>query len=123
MDEETYYEREIRKIELQKAGLLDQYNTLEKKPENQYVGYEVVTSKLEFTPAEKQTWLSYYENVVIYERISRQNSEKTHINGTKGSWWTHRNPMGCFICNTDNLLSVVLGVLKIMANKYPKDTF
>ena len=97
-----YYDDEINKIDRQRKGLRDQYNTLE-KPYDENDIEAVVKCSLAFTPSKGQTLSSYLEALKIYYKICCEKNIKTHINGTKGAWYTHRNPMGCFACEDMNL--------------------
>ncbi len=122
MDEESFYEKEIRKIELQRKQLRDQYNTLDNPYQSD--DYEkVLHADLEFTPKGGETWSSYCSTVLIYAKMNAKKNIQTHINGPKGAWYTHRNPQGCFACEDTNLISVLCSVLSLMSKQYPNNTF
>ncbi len=117
-----YYEDEIRKIELQRKGMRDQYNTLD-NPYDENDIEKIIHADLEYAPKPKQTLQSYAQNLRIYYKLAAKKNIQTHINGPKGAWYTHRNPSGCFACEDMNLLSVMLQTLEYLASKNPDLTF
>ncbi len=122
MEENEYYKKEMRKMEERSKSLRDQYNTLDNHYDEQ--DYQrILNANLDYAPQSKQSWLSYYENAKIYAKMNAKMNAQTHINGPKGAWYTHRNPMGCFCCNDTKLLSVFLSVIGLMANQNPKNFF
>jgi len=99
----------------------DQYNTLE-KPEYDYTE-KVVNSDLEYSPSKNQSWHSYAIEASIYAKTGMKVSDRSHINTPKGPWYTHRHPNGCFMCADQNLISVLIDVIKLMSSKYPNQKF
>ncbi len=122
MDEESFYEKEIRKIDLQRKGLRDQYNSLD-NPYQEEDYEKIIKADLEFTPKSGQSWNSYCENIIIYSSMNAKKNIKTHINGPKGAWYTHRNPQGCFCCEDTNLIAVLVSTIRLMAKQYPEQKF
>ncbi len=114
-----YYEDELRKINLQRNGLRDQYNTLD-NPYDLHDTEKVTRADLEYTPNEGETFSSYYARAKIYVKMCEKKNIQTHINGPKGAWYTHRNPSGCFACEDLNLLNTLLRTLELIAEKYPE---
>ncbi len=99
----------------------DMYNTLEKQ---EYTYTEkVVNSDLEYSPSKGQSWLSYSIEASIYAKTGLKTSDRSHINTPKGPWYTHRHPNGCFMCADQNLISVLIDVIKLMSSKYPTQKF
>ncbi len=119
---DKYYQEELAKIEKQRKGLRDQYNTLD-KPYDENDIEAVIQSSLEYTPSKGQTLESYAENLKIYYKMCCKKNIQTHINGTKGAWFTHRNPAGCFACEDMNLMSVMMDVIRLLASKYPDESY
>ncbi len=113
-----YYEDEIRKINMQRNNVRDQYNTLD-NPYDLHDIEKVTKADLEYTPNEGETLNSYYNRAKIYVKLCEKKNIQTHINGPKGAWYTHRNPAGCFACEDLNLLNVLLRTLEIITEKYP----
>ncbi len=113
-----YYEDEIRKIDVQRKNMRDQYNTLDNPYDIDDI-QKVTKSDLEYAPNEGETLNSYYNRAKIYVKLCEKKNIQTHINGPKGAWYTHRNPAGCFACEDINLLNVILRTLEIIAEKYP----
>ncbi len=99
----------------------DKYNTLE-KPEYTYTE-NVINSDLEYSPSKGQSWHSYSIEASIYAKTGLKTSDRSHINTPKGPWYTHRMPQGCFMCADQNLISVLIDVIGLMAHKYPNQKF
>ncbi len=117
-----YYEDELRKISNQTKNLRDQYNTLD-NPYDSHDIEKVIDANLEFAPSKGQTLKSYDETLKIYYKLCCKKNIQTHINGPKGSWFTHRNPSGCFACEDMNLMSVMMDVVHLLAIKFPEESF
>jgi len=122
MEPNEYYDKEIRKIEIQRRGLRDQYNTLD-NPYDEHDIENILKSDLAYAPKKGQTLKSYVDELLIYHKLASKKNIQTHINGPKGAWYTHRNPAGCFACEDMNLMSVDLQVLQLVAAKFPNYTF
>ncbi len=99
----------------------DLYNNLD-KPEYNYTE-KVVNSDLEYSPSKNQSWHSYAIEASIYAKTGLKTSDRSHINTPKGPWYTHRHPNGCFMCADQNLISVLIDVIKLMSSKYPNQKF
>ncbi len=117
-----YYEDEIRKLELQQKGLKDQYNTLD---ENQDLGntpsYKP-TPSLPYSPSLNETLENYYEKLKIYRKINYGKNTMAHITPPKGAWYTHRSPLGCFMCEDQQMINVMLEVIHILSKRYPQES-
>ncbi len=101
----------MRKLELQQKGLHDNYNTME-KPLDITQSEKIVNANLEYAPRKGQTWLSYITELSIHIGYSEQKNTRSHINTPKGPWYTHRSPMGCFMCEDMALIHFMLRMLK-----------
>ncbi len=98
----------------------DQYNSLRNKYNPQEYDNDILETDTNWLPIKNETILSYYKRLEIYNKINLKHNVQSHINGTKGAWWTHRNPGGCFMCDDINLLQTMLNVIGNLAKKYPK---
>ncbi len=117
-----YYEDEIRKLEIQQKGLKDQYNTLD---ENQDLGNTksyVPTPSLAYAPIKNETLESFFEKLKIYRKINYEKNTKAHITPPKGAWYTHRSPLGCFMCEDQQMINVMLEIIQILSQRYPKES-
>ncbi len=117
-----YYEDELRKIEIQRKGLRDQYNTLDNPYDIDDID-KLIKKDIEYAPKSDQTWKSYASELNIYKKMCEKKNIQTHVNGPKGAWYTHRNPSGCFACDDLNLLNVMYDTILYMASKYPDESF
>ncbi len=120
---ETFYDHELRKIELQKQGLLDKYNTLEEGVDLGRVE-KIPLSKHKCAPKEGQTFEDYAKELLTHVKYANDKNYQVHIeNMGRKSWWTHRSPSGCFMCEDVNLQNVMLNVIQSIAKQYPKSVF
>ncbi len=122
MKDETYFQREARRIESLRAHIRDNYNTLdEQSSEHDYK--RVVNSNNDYSPHNNETYLQFHARVSIYARLSRDKNTKTHITNGKKVWYTHRNPMGCFMCEDSNLIQLLVDVIGYIASETPDKSF
>lgn len=112
----------MRKLDLQRKNLKDQYNTLD---ENQDLGKSenyIPTPSLPYSPIENETLEAYFQKLKIYRKINYEINIKTHITPPKGAWWTHRQPSGCFMCADQQMINVMLEIIRILSLRYPKES-
>ncbi len=122
MTPEDFEKQMLEKLEIQQKGLRDQYNSTDNPFEE--ADYEkVLNADLEFAPKKGESYDSYYNKLIVYTKMQAKKNIKTHINGPKGAWYTHRNPQGCFACEDMNLMSVMCNIIGLIALKYPKGKF
>ncbi len=114
---------ELRKEELrrQESNLFSQYVDSEKLDPNDYSS--IVNAKIICSPEGGESWAHYADRLQVYVKIAAEKNYKTHIDGPRKAWYTHRNPMGCFMCEDANLIAVMRRVVGYMATKYPDITF
>jgi len=99
----------------------DQYNSLDN---HEYTYTETRNnSDLEYAPSKGQTLHSYAIEAEIYAKTGFKTNERSHINAPKGAWYTHKSPQGCFMCADQNLISVLIDVIKYLSTIYPKQKF
>ncbi len=116
------YLKQMRKLEMQNNNLVNQYDNDEERLDNNDFA-NLVNSKSICTPEKGETWEHYSDRVSIYAKISADKNRLTHIDGPRKAWYTHRSPMGCFMCEDTNLIAVMRRVIGIMAIQYPKNIF
>ncbi len=115
------YLKQMRKLEMQENDLISQYTGLEIMDVNDYK--KVVNANVTYAPHKSETWKEYSNCVRIYAKINADKNRLTHIDGPRKAWYTHRNPMGCFMCEDTNLISLMCRVLDEMASLYPDNKF
>ncbi len=115
------YLRQMRKLELQENDLTSQYTDLEKIDKNDY--YKVVNANVTYAPHKGEDWKTYSTRLGIYAKINADKNRLAHIDGPRKAWYTHRNPMGCFMCEDTNLISLMCRVIAEMASLYPGNRF
>jgi len=74
-----YYKEEIRKLELQRKNLKDQYNTLDDDIDITKTTSYIPTPTLPYSPTENETLQEYYPKLKIYRKINYEVSTKSHI--------------------------------------------
>ncbi len=116
------YLKEMRKLELQEKHLVSQYdNDEERLDSNNYKS--VTNSNVEYSPHKNETWSMYAERIKIYADLAAKKNRLTHIDGPRKAWYTHRSPMGCFMCEDINFIFMLKRVICEMSSQYPDKTF
>ncbi len=115
------YLRQMRALELQEKDLTSQYTDLEKIEINDYK--KVINANITYAPHKGETWKNFSIRIKIFTDLASEKSRKTHIDGPRKAWYTHRNPLGCFMCEDMNLISLMSRVIDEMASKYPDNTY
>ncbi len=125
-----YFEDEMEKLEKQQRrerelsqnNLRDRYN----QPESQFEIQDfktIVSSRIEFAPKEGGLWSSYGDEIKIYAKMNAKKNWDTHVDNPYKVWHTHVLPLGCFMCEDTNLISVLVRVIGLMASQYPDNRF
>ena len=121
-EKNPFYKDQLRKIEMQKKKMRDQYNSLDNPVEPE--DYEKILKRdLDYTPKLNETYVSYAKKVEIYAKLIVKKNVQTHINGPKGAWFTHRNPSGCFACDDINLIETLVDTMLLIASRHPNQRF
>ncbi len=124
-----YFDKEMAKLEKQQKSLREQqekgqwdrYNTIDQQvDQNDY--NHLLNSDLEYAPKRGQSWKEYAVIAQLYARQNAKISIKTHVE-CKRQWYTHRSPLGCFMCSDINLISVLQRTIALMAEQYPSQQF
>ncbi len=117
-----YYEDEIRKLELQSKNLKDNYNTLDANADLGNTAGYIPTPSLPYAPTKDETLESYFAKLKIYRKINHDINTKCHITTPKGPWYSHRAPQGCFMCEDQKMINIMLEVIRILSLRYPKES-
>ncbi len=117
-----YYDNEVRKLELQRKNLKDQYNTLDENKDLGNTSSYIPTPSLPYSSAKDETLESYFDKLVIYRKINYRKNTMAHITPPKGAWYTHRSPLGCFMCEDQQMINVMLDVIRILSLRYPSES-
>jgi len=122
--------RELEKQEIEQRNMhnkkqqeqQDKYNTLD--PAISYTDYHhIINTSLDFAPKTGQTWEEYSMEAIIHAKIGQKINRNSHINGKNGYWHTHVDPRGCFMCDDNNMISMLVKIIGLMASQYPKNIF
>ncbi len=100
----------------------DNYNTMEKPLDRNDIDKKVYLPH-KYAVKEGQTWQSYVEELKIHKKYVEEKNIATHINGPRGSWYTHRSSASCFMCEDIDFINVMYRAIEMMAKQYPKQVF
>ncbi len=122
--------RELEKVEIEQKRLhsvenqkrQDQYNSLD--PAYNYTDYaRIVNTSWEFAPSEGQSCTDYYNEIKSHAKNGAKINRNIHIFGRGGHLHTHVDPRGCFMCDDSKMISMLVKIIGLMANQYPKNIF
>ncbi len=106
---------------MQEADLTSQYTNEEKLEIHNYK--HVINANVVYSPHKDESWKEYSQRIKIYADLSATKNRLTHIDGPRKAWYTHRSPMGCFMCEDTNLIHMLVRVLSEMADISPDNRF
>ncbi len=121
MAEDRYFQKELEKIERQQRNLHDQYNSEENQRDLGLYAKDTFTNH-DYSPHPNQTLASYLIELGIYVKTAQKKAEKMHITCKGGAWYTHRSPLGCFMCEDTQLIYHLYGFIQYLAAKLPSNT-
>ncbi len=116
------YLDEMRKLELQEKQLRDRYNT-EEEPLDKHNYKKIVNSDIRLAPERSETLKHYIEKIKIFQEISKTKNWDTHVDNSYKTWHTHRLPMGCFMCEDQQFIAVLVQVLECISADQKKFKF
>jgi len=122
MIEKNWAKKELSRIEMERKGTSDQYNT-DKDPIDIHDVDNAVYLPHKFAAKDGQTWESYIEQLKIYIKFADEKNISTHINGPRNAWYTHRSSASCFMCEDVDLRHVMFHAMLMMSKQYPKQIF
>ncbi len=110
-ESEDYFAKEMKKIS---AKIQDQYNSSDVKYDpNLY--QTVVHSSSRYAPqVHMRTLEQYITQIKVLQEFQTEKSTKAHI-----KWYTHRSPLGCFMCEDMQFISTLIQVLEYISKTYP----
>ncbi len=100
----------------------DRYNTTEKQ-ESEHYYKKIVNAKIKIAPISGEKIKDYIKRLKIYQTIAHDKNWETHVDNGKRTWHTHMLPLGCFMCEDTQFISVIIQVLEILSDDNPKFTF
>ncbi len=124
------YLKEMRKLEKQQDQLRheqqsedrDRYSTIHEQI-NQHDYRQIVNAKIAISPDSMETLEHYIQKLKIHQEISYDKNWKTHVDNGKRTWHTHTLPMGCFMCEDQAFIGVILQVLELINAQQPNIKF
>ncbi len=116
------YLDEMRKLELQEQQLRDRYST-EEEPLDKHNYKNIVNADVKLAPEHGETLKHYIEKIEIFQKISKDKNWDTHVDNSYKTWHTHRLPLGCFMCEDQQFINVLVQVLKVISSSNRKVKF
>ncbi len=117
-----YYDKEMERLERMQKEMHDRYNSEEVKVDvNDY--RKIINAKVKLAPIGGEKWLQYIARIKIYQKIAFDKNWGVHVDNSYKVWHTHKNPMGCFMCEDSAFIAVLIQVLECMAENHPNDEF
>ncbi len=100
----------------------DRYNTIDENEDPQ--NYQrIVNSKIKLAPSDAESLETYLTRIKIYQNIARETNWNTHVDNPYKTWHTHKNPMGCFMCQDTQFIQVLIQVLQLINDQHPSIHF
>jgi len=100
----------------------DRYSSLENNiPQYQFA--HIINAKIELAPTDKESLKQYLFRIKIYQKIAADKEWATHVDNPYKTWHCHKNPMGCFICQQTQFISVLVQVLDFLDSISPDLSF
>ncbi len=118
---ETYWKKELQKVESLKAGNQDQYNMVKPLAISQYKEL-TRNSSLKYAVRDGEKLYQFTARLQLYMDLSLEKNKDIHIYAPKGAWYQHRNPAGCFCCEDQNMIHYMFNIFKIIEHTYPDIT-
>ncbi len=123
MTPEAFAKKMMNQLELQQQGMRDQYNTRTKTIDETEYTSPIIETNTMIHPKKGETFISYYERICTVIDYAKAKNIKSHISPKNGAWFTHRSPMGCFMCEDMNLIIVLRNVIGLLVSKDQTSTF
>ncbi len=121
-----YLADEMRKMEekllRQEDQLRDRYSTQE-EPLDVHDFKKIVSAKIKLAPETGEKLIHYIERVQIYQEISHTKNWDTHVDNPYKVWHTHKHPLGCFMCEDQQFIRVLVQVLQVISSGNHKFKF
>ncbi len=111
----------LNQLRREEQDLTSQYTNEEKLDINDYK--TIVNAGLSYAPERGERLSHYHDRLGIFIKLAAEKNRKTHIDGPRKAWYTHRSPMGCFMCEDMNMYHVLFRVLGLLVISYPDYKF
>jgi len=126
MDEKTFFNKEMERIEKQQKDLHTNYtNENMEFNEYEYVRKLRNGAMLRYGLSSGETMAKYYPRLRSYVDIGAEKNIRAHVkNNGRGCWFTHEDKfgVGCFMCEDLNLLHYLCSIIGYFSQKYPDET-
>ncbi len=81
---------------------------------------KIVHSDSRYAPQpHMKTVEQYISQCKMLESIGLDKSTRAHVDAPSGTWYTHRSPLGCFMCEDQQFITTLISVLEYLGKRYP----
>ncbi len=122
-----YYDKELEKLEEQQRLLRerqtakdrDRYSVLDEQRSNKNEYMRIVNAKINLAPSTGETLNDYIKKIIIYQDIAHTKNWNTHVDNPYKTWRTHMLPVGCFMCEDNAFIGVLIQVIQVINKHNP----
>ncbi len=93
----------------------DRWSTVD-GTEQKHFYKKIVNAKIKIAPVSGEKIQDYLKRLKIYQTISHDKNWETHVDNGKRTWHTHSLPLGCFMCEDQQFITVCIQVMEILAD-------
>lgn len=116
MEEDNIY---IKNQERYAQGLRDQYNTVAQYDALEDYQRIIHQAQMPYAVRTGETLQDYIPRLEAQIQFNANRNHKTHVDAPKGCWYTHKSPLGCFMCDDRNMTFYTLNLIKTLAKHTP----
>jgi len=117
-----YYDKEMERLEKLQKELHDRHNS-ENVNVDKSEYQRIVNAQLHVAPLGGEKLPDYIQRIKIYQKLASDLNWNTHVDNPYKTWHTHKNPVGCFMCQDTQFIGVLIQVLQCIIEQYPEFTF
>ena len=123
LDDTSYFQNEMEKLERQQKNLHDQYNQeMSEFNVEEYVRKLRAASALKYAISPNEKLSDYMVRLRVHLDIAANKNIDTHVvNRNRGCWFTHKDKfgVGCFMCEDLQLIHYLMSLLEYLCKRYP----
>ncbi len=116
---ERYIREQLDKVEAIKEDRWDQYSTDESSLDLGKYQNIVKDNTIDYSVRKREKLIDWLQRIEIYVKLGADLNAKSHITPPKGAWYTHRSPMGCFMCKDQDMIHYLLNVIRLLTHNHP----
>ncbi len=106
------------------AKSIDKYNSPENTDYDPNLYKRIIHSNNQYAPSGGETPETYLIRLKVLQELSSSKNTRTHVETARGRpWYTYQSPLGCFMCEDQQFISVTISIIEYLFKKYPKLSF